>query len=109
MTLEIIYLVCAIVIAILLFAFLADTTVSFSPLRIKFGTLHNAIGWILIAIAIAFMSVGEFKRGYKKGVEQTRRDFIEMLEQELEETETDSNLKYEDDKTQDSRKLSETI
>lgn len=68
-------IVISIMVLIIIFAFIAETTISFTPFKITFKSLPIAIGTTLIIIAI-----GCFKYQWKKeGYSEAMKDATEIV------------------------------
>lgn len=63
--------VLSILILIVVYAFIAETSIKFNPFKIEFQRPYMAIGWIFIAIGFFFVSYQAEQTGFKKGVKET--------------------------------------
>lgn len=78
---ELIFVIALIIIG---FALMADTTISFNPFSIKFGSPYNAVGYMLIFTGIIFIKIDSEKKGAKKAI-----DTIFERVEELSKNDTD--------------------
>lgn len=53
------------------FLFIGDTEITFSPFTFKMNAPLNAIGWFLLSIGVACISVNARQKGHREGVEET--------------------------------------
>jgi O-antigen/teichoic acid export membrane protein len=60
--------------ALLLFLYIGNTEISFSPFKIKVNDPMYALGWILIIAGLSFMTAGSRIRGYLDGYGDGVRD-----------------------------------
>lgn len=63
------YLFLVLLIVIVGFAIMADTTISFKPFSIKFGSPYNAVGYLLIFSGIAFIKIDSERKGARKAID----------------------------------------
>jgi len=66
-------------ILVIMFLFLADTKVTFSPFTFKMFHLWKAVGWITIAVGVFMVSKDAEITAYKKG----SMDTIQELDKQL--------------------------
>lgn len=83
----------SVIVIIVCFLFLADTTITFSPFSIKFEKLYYAIGWFLIFGGVIVIRQGEYKAGLQRGVkiaiEEIRQQVDSIKDSGSQHTETD--------------------
>jgi hypothetical protein len=58
-------IICAVALLLLI-----GTTIEFKPFKIVFDKPLTAIGWLLIVIGIAFISVQSERKGYDKAINE---------------------------------------
>ena len=80
-----------ILITILGFCILADTTITFSPFSFHMASIPKAIGWIFIFFGIAFIEYNAEKRGSEKA----KTDIIQALEKAMEVAKAEDALKID--------------
>lgn len=61
--------------------FLAGTTISLRPFKVKIDSPYYAVGVFLMILGLTFISYHNYKRGIKEGQKQV----IELLENKAEE------------------------
>lgn len=57
----------SIIVFIVVFLFLYDTTISFNPFKIEFHAIEKGIGWLLVLIGITLISHHHYNEGYNDG------------------------------------------
>ena len=67
-------------ILVVMFLFLADTKVTFSPFTFKMLHLWKAIGWITIALGVFMVSKDAEITAYKKGSVETLQELHVQLD-----------------------------
>jgi hypothetical protein len=65
------------IICLIAFLYIADTTIKFNPFSIHLASWRTAVGWLIIAIGVGFISDQKYNEGIKKGVDGT----IELLKE----------------------------
>ena len=75
-----------ILLTIIMFFFLADTKISFSPFSIKCYHIMKAIGWITIIVGISLVIADTSKTRYKQGVEDGAKYATDEVNKALEDT-----------------------
>ena len=78
------YMIFTIILTVICFFWLADTTITFSPFTFKCERPWHAVGMFMLIIGIAITNVSAYNRGYKKGANDGVTEFkdalIEMIE-----------------------------
>jgi hypothetical protein len=59
------------IVIILLFIFIAQTSISFQPFKVEFKSFYSAIGWIFIIVGVSFIS-------HQERVDTTQKLFNEI-------------------------------
>lgn len=75
-----------IILTVICFFWLADTTITFSPFTFKWEKPWHAVGMFMLIIGVTVTNVSAFNRGYKKGstegVTAFKDALIEMIEEQ---------------------------
>lgn len=83
---------------IVLFLFLAKTSIQFNPFKISCEGLFRAIGFVFIIIGASFIEVqqnhDQYKKGREKGIEIEHDAAIEAARQIIQESKTKIIVKY---------------
>ena len=79
-------MILTIILTVICFFWLADTTITFSPFTFKCEKLWHAIGMFMLIIGVTITNVSAYNRGYKKGAKDFKEEIIKMIE-ELPKTE----------------------
>lgn len=72
-------LIVYLVILVILFLFIADTRITFSPFSFKILHLWKAIGWITVAIGVIMITKDAEITAYKKGSTETLQELDKQL------------------------------
>jgi hypothetical protein len=67
------------IILVILFLFLADTKITFSPFTFKVFHLWKAIGWVTVAIGVIMITKDAENTAYKKGSTETLQELDKQL------------------------------
>jgi hypothetical protein len=82
---DILELIGVIVISILVFLFLADTKITFSPFSFKCLHLMKASGWIIVVIGISLIVADASRDRYEKGVKDGSAYTIKEIDRVFQE------------------------
>ena len=80
-----------ILLTIIGFCILADTTITFSPFTFQMASISKAIGWILIFVGVAFIDYNAQVRGEDKA----KTEIIQALEMLQEKTKAEDALRID--------------
>ena len=74
-----------IIISILWFLFLGNTRITLNPFSVSMEYWERAVGWILICLGIAILTIGAFRKGKTDGqneVLDALNEYVEMRQKE---------------------------
>lgn len=84
---DILELIGAILLVTVLFLFLADTKITFSPFAFKCAHWMKAVGWVIIAIGVAFVvsdaSEAKYAQGLKDGSDYTVKELEKSIKEAI--------------------------
>ena len=72
----------SIIIAVILFLFLARTTIEFHPFKVIFSRIFYAIGFIFVMIGILFIEFQGKENGRAMGINDIKEVLIELRQEE---------------------------
>jgi len=70
-----------IILTVICFFWLADTTITFSPFTFKCERLGHAIGMFAVVIGIAIMNSSAYTRGKEAGIKLAGEVIVKMIEE----------------------------
>ena len=79
-----------VILVVLAYLFIADTTISFSPFSVKVESPLRAIGWFLIALGVASIQVQSHREGRKSMLIEIRQE-IKELQDEFDQKQMEKN------------------
>jgi hypothetical protein len=77
------YMIFTIILTIICFFWLADTTITFSPFTFECKRIWHAVGMFAVVIGIAIMNGSAYNKGYKKGTERGVELYHDALMEKL--------------------------
>jgi hypothetical protein len=83
-----------IVFTILIFAFIAETVITFSPFSINFPKWKTAVGTFIIIVGFYFIYADVYFKGFNSGADKV----IEMLQEKIKEDDKEANFTIKTDK-----------
>ena len=68
------------IIGTILFFYMADTTITFSPFSFKVERLSFAFGWLFLSVGIVLMQINTYNRGVHDGAKAMRDAVVEYID-----------------------------
>ena len=70
-----------IILAVVVLVLMSELKITFKPFSVSAPNWLNAIGWIILSLALAILGGNENLKGYKEGYKKGSDDAIELVKQ----------------------------
>ena len=75
------YMILTIILTVLCFFWLADTTITFSPFTFKCERIWHAVGMFMLIIGVAITNGNAYRKGKEEGIKLAGETIVKMIEE----------------------------
>ena len=75
------YMILTIILTVLCFFWLADTTITFSPFTFKCERIWHAVGMFMLIIGVAITNGSAYRKGKEEGIKLAGEVIVKMIEE----------------------------